>query len=83
MASRIVASAYCSASWAWQTSFSVLRDAFHYRYFFYITNDRVTAAHELVLAANQRCDQENLIEQLKNGVKAMKLPVDTLISNWA
>jgi hypothetical protein len=54
-----------------------------YRYFFYITNDRVTAAHELVLAANQRCDQENLIEQLKNGVKAMKLPVDTLISNWA
>jgi Transposase DDE domain group 1 len=54
-----------------------------YRYFFYITNDRVTPAHELVLQANKRCDQENLIEQLKNGVKAMKLPVDTLISNWA
>ena len=54
-----------------------------YRYFFYITNDRVTPAPELVLQANQRCDQENLIEQLKNGVKAMKLPVDTLISNWA
>ncbi len=54
-----------------------------YRYFFYITNDRVTPADELVLQANQRCDQENLIEQLKNGVKAMKLPVDTLISNWA
>jgi hypothetical protein len=53
------------------------------RYFFYITNDRVTPAHELVLSANKRCDQENLIEQLKNGVKAMKLPVDTLISNWA
>jgi hypothetical protein len=54
-----------------------------FRYFFYITNDRVTPADELVLQANQRCDQENLIEQLKNGVKAMKLPTDTLISNWA
>ena len=54
-----------------------------YRYFFYITNDRLTPAHELVLQANGRCDQENLIEQLKNGVKAMKLPVDTLLSNWA
>ena len=54
-----------------------------YRYFFYITNDRQTPVPELVLLANQRCDQENLIEQLKNGVKAMKLPVDTLVSNWA
>lgn len=54
-----------------------------YRYFFYITNDRGTPADELVLQANERCDQENLIEQLKNGVKAMKLPVDNLISNWA
>ena len=54
-----------------------------YRYFFYITNDRVTAADELVRWANRRCDQENLIAQLKSGVKAMKLPTDTLISNWA
>jgi hypothetical protein len=54
-----------------------------YRYFFHITNDRDTPAEDLVLLANQRCDQENLIEQLKNGVKAMKLPVDTLLSNWA
>ena len=54
-----------------------------YRYFFYITNDRTTLAAELVLEANQRCDQENLIEQLKNGVHAMKLPVDNLLSNWA
>lgn len=53
------------------------------RYFFYLTNDRQTAGRELVLQANQRCDQENLIEQLKNGVKAMKLPVDNLVSNWA
>ena len=54
-----------------------------YRYFFYITNDRVTPAAQLVLQANGRCDQENLIEQLKNGVKAMRLPVDNLVSNWA
>lgn len=54
-----------------------------YRYFFYITNDRVTPAEQLVLQANGRCDQENLIEQLKNGVRAMKLPVDNLLSNWA
>jgi hypothetical protein len=54
-----------------------------YRYFFYITNDRMTPAKQLVLAANGRCDQENLIEQLKNGVHAMRLPVDNLVSNWA
>jgi DDE family transposase len=54
-----------------------------YRYFFYITNDRQTPAAELVLEANGRCDQENLIEQLKNGVHAMRLPVNDLISNWA
>ena len=33
--------------------------------------------------ANQRCDQENVIEQLKNGVNAMRMPVDNLVSNWA
>ena len=54
-----------------------------YRYFFYLTNDRVTAADQLVLQANQRCDQENLIEQLKNGVHALKLPTGDLTSNWA
>jgi Transposase DDE domain group 1 len=54
-----------------------------YRYFFYLTNDRQSPAESLVLSANGRCDQENLIEQLKNGVKAMKLPVDNLTSNWA
>ena len=54
-----------------------------YRYFFFITNDRTTPAGQLVLEANGRCDQENLIEQLKNGVHAMRLPVDNLPSNWA
>jgi hypothetical protein len=53
------------------------------RYFFYITNDWVREAHEIVFFANDRCHQENLIQQLKNGVCALRAPVDTLESNWA
>ena len=53
------------------------------RYFFYITNDWATSSDDLVLLANQRCNQENLIDQLKNGVHAMRMPVDNLVSNWA
>jgi hypothetical protein len=53
------------------------------RYFFYITNDRSLSASEVVFSANDRCDQENLIEQLKNGVRALHAPVDNLLSNWA
>ena len=54
-----------------------------YRYFFYITNDRTTPADEIVFLANGRCNQENLIAQLKGGVKALSAPVDNLVSNWA
>ena len=53
------------------------------RYFFYITNDWISSAAEIVHGANGRCNQENLNEQLKNGVKAMRMPTDTLVSNWA
>lgn len=53
------------------------------RYFFYITNDFKTAADEIVFLANARCNQENLLEQLTNGVQAMRMPVDNLLSNWA
>ena len=53
------------------------------RYFFYITNDATTPAEELVFLANDRCNQENLIEQLKNGVHALRMPVHTRVSNWA
>jgi hypothetical protein len=53
------------------------------RFFFSITNDRTTPASEIVFLANDRCDQENLIGQLKGGVKAMAMPVDSLVSNWA
>jgi Transposase DDE domain group 1 len=53
------------------------------RFFFYITNDRTTPASEIVFLANDRCDQENLIGQLKGGVKALAMPVDDLVSNGA
>jgi hypothetical protein len=53
------------------------------RYFFYLTNDRETAAAEVVFLANDRCNQENLIDQLKHGVGATRMPVDTLLSNGA
>jgi hypothetical protein len=53
------------------------------RYFFYITNDWEATAAEVVFEANDRCHQENLIEQLKNGVRALHAPVDNLESNWA
>jgi hypothetical protein len=53
------------------------------RYFCFITNDWDTPAPEIVFGSNKRCDQENLVDQLKNGVYALRTPVDTLLSNWA
>jgi hypothetical protein len=53
------------------------------RYFFYLTNDQATAAAQIVFLANDRCNQENLIDQLKHGVGATRMPVDTLLSNGA
>ena len=54
-----------------------------YRYFFYITNDRAMSAEDVVFSANDRCNQENLIAQLKSGVHALTTPVNDLVSNWA
>jgi hypothetical protein len=54
-----------------------------YRYFFYLTNDWTTPAGEIVLSANERCNQENLNAQLKGAVRALQAPVDNLESNWA
>jgi Transposase DDE domain group 1 len=53
------------------------------RYFFYISNDWVSEADEIVFCANDRCDQENLLAQLHSGCRALKAPTDTLESNWA
>jgi hypothetical protein len=54
-----------------------------YRYFFYITNDWTSTPAAIVFLANDRCHQENLIEQLKNGPRALKAPLNDLESNWA
>jgi len=53
------------------------------RYFFYITNQWAWGRAAVVYFANGRCNQENLIEQLKNGVRALRAPSNTLLSNGA
>jgi hypothetical protein len=53
------------------------------RYFFYITNRRDLTAREVVFFANDRCDQEKLIRQLKAPVSALTTPVASLESNEA
>jgi hypothetical protein len=53
------------------------------RYFFYITNDWSLTPDQVVAEARDRCNQENLIAQLKSGVRALHAPVNTLNANWA
>jgi hypothetical protein len=55
----------------------------NFRYFFYITNDRVLTQDQVIAEANGRCAQENIIEQLKNGARALHAPLNTLEANWA
>jgi hypothetical protein len=53
------------------------------RYLFYLTNEPEWSVPEIVYFANQRCNQENLLAQLKTGVRALRAPVNTLEANWA
>lgn len=53
------------------------------RYFFYLTNEWTAEPCELVLSANRRCHQENLIAQLSGGCHALRARVDGLVSNGA
>ena len=55
------------------------------RYHFYVTNisARTLGTAGVVRENNRRCNQENVIEQLKNGVEALRMPSDTLVANWA
>jgi len=53
------------------------------RYFFYVTTRTDLTPAEVVACANDRCDQENVIEQLKNGVNALRVPLYDLVANWA
>jgi hypothetical protein len=54
-----------------------------FRYFFYVTNDRTLTQEQVVAESNDRCDQENVISQLKSGVRALHAPLNTLEANWA
>jgi hypothetical protein len=47
-----------------------------------VTDDWTAPAEEIVRQANQRCNQENLIQQQKKGVCALTAPLDDLVSNW-
>ncbi len=47
------------------------------RYFFYITNEYDCTPAEVVFEANDRCNQENLIAQLKGGVRSLRRPWTT------
>jgi hypothetical protein len=53
------------------------------RYFFYITTRTDLTADQVVACANQRCDQENIIGQLKSGIHALRVPLYDLMANWA
>ena len=46
-----------------------------YRYFFYITNDWDSTPQQIVLSANDRCQQENVIAQLA-ALRALHAPVN-------
>ena len=48
-----------------------------------LTVDGSDADAQIVELANDRCDQENIVGQLKSGIHALHAPVDDLHSNWA
>lgn len=55
-----------------------------WRYRFVLTNlPRSTSVLEAIRLTYQRCDQENVIEQLQSGVAAMRMPTGTLLANHA
>ena len=53
-----------------------------HRYLFYITNTAHPSARVVELA-NERCNQERTIGELKSGVNALRMPLGDLVSNWA
>jgi len=53
------------------------------RYLFYVTTRTDLTAAQVVELANERCDQENILGQLKSGINALRVPLYDLVSNWA
>jgi hypothetical protein len=54
-----------------------------YKYFFYITNIKDKTPEKLVRLIMGRCNHENRIEQMANGVRALKMPAAEFNANWA
>lgn len=55
-----------------------------WRYRYVLTNlPRSTSTQEAVDLTYQRCDQENVIEQLQHGIAGMRMPTGELLSNAA
>ena len=55
-----------------------------WRYRYVLTNlPRSTSAQAVVDLTYQRCDQENVIEQLQHGIAGMRMPTGGLLSNAA
>lgn len=55
-----------------------------WRYLYVMTNlPRSTSTQEAVDLTYQRCDQENVIEQLQHGIAGMRMPTGELLSNAA
>ena len=54
------------------------------RYLFYLSNlpESSHSASAIVFESNRRCDQENLIAQLKGQVCAMSMPTKSFLANW-
>lgn len=52
-------------------------------YLFYITNIGEMDATELVEFIRGRCNHENKIEQMANGIHALKMPTAEFLANWA
>lgn len=55
------------------------------RYHFYVTNVSALemSGPEIIFQSNARCNQENVIKQLKSDVQAMRMPAGDLLANWA
>jgi hypothetical protein len=55
-----------------------------WRYRYVLTNlPRSVSTEEVVRQTYRRCDQENVIEQLQNGVAAMRMPTGSFMANYA
>lgn len=54
-----------------------------FRYRWAITNRRDLGRSDVIDLTYQRCDQENVIEQLQNGIASLRMPTGTLLANAA